>query len=790
MSTIRLEGCRSEPMVSYLKALGILRLVAEQRDPKVKALWEGSTFCLETSLDAEGLISFLCEGYEPTPIVSPWNGGSGFWASDNKRALRTISASSDERVSCYRNVIEQINSWPVMPGDVETVGAVEGLLVEICHSLPDGKDRNALEDALARIHHSVQAAGDNATGADQLLTEIDTQIKNSKGKEKRALIAWQKSLNKAQTAISKYLRSSFKQEILSHSRAQLPDSCVSWIDAVGILRQDDKPVFNPLLGSGGNEGRLDFSNNFMQHIVSLLLEGAPERSRLLARCALHGTPTAGLTEAAIGQFSPGQAGGFNQGSGVETKNFKINPWDFILAIEGSIVLSSAVVRRNSASPRSMLSSPFTVRTSSVGFSSSTQDESSRGETWLPLWTRSANYRELRHLFGEGRNTIGRRRSKNGIEFCRAISTLGVDRGVDSFLRYLYLERRGKSYVATPVGRLPVRFQPAVRLLDELDRVLEPLDGFLRQFKNIPASLNRARRLIDEAVYSCSVSPSPSRFSALVGALGEMERLLACRDRGKKPSLSRPLGGLSLQWLAECDDASVEVRLAASLASIQATGKVGPIRSQLAGVDAAQPWIWSSGSGKRAWQGSDLPRRMGTLLLRRLLEAEKTSGDVPLFGSLPVSPWDIMLFVYGETDDRRIEELLWGFTLLNWRTKLSPVIRSRWLRPVQEGAISRTWALIRLVLSPHEVRDTKFKKETRVATLLRAGQIERACEVALRRLRVSDLSPHDVRYDGAGLEPARLLASLLFPTSKNTVQKLEGLVLKKKDQNFNTGDSDV
>ena len=544
MSPIRLDGCRSEPMVSYLKALGVLRLVAKQRDPGVRAFWHDSTFCLDTSLDAEGLISFLCEEYQPTPIVSPWNGGSGFWLKDNKKALKTISASTDPRVSRYRDVIEQINGWPVMPGDVETVGAIQGLLVEISQALPGDKARKVLEDALVKMHRSAEAVGDNATGPDQLLAEIDTQVKNSKGREKRALTTWRSSVNKAQTAISEHLRSTHKQEILALCRARLPDSCVSWIDAVGILRRDDKPVFNPLLGSGGNEGRLDFSNNFMQHIVSLLLDGAPQGSRLLARCALHGTPTAGLIDAAIGQFSPGQAGGFNQGFGVETKNFKINPWDFALALEGSIVFSSAVVRRNSSSPRSMLSSPFTVRTSSVGFSSSSQDESSRGETWLPRWTRPARYRELRHLFGEGRNTIGRRRSKNGLEFCRAISTLGVDRGVDSFLRYLYLERRGKSYVATPVGDLPVRFQPAVRLLDELDRILEPLDGFLRQVKNVPASLDRARRVIDEAIYSCSLRPTPSRFSTLVGALGEMERLIACRDQSKKPS--RPLGGLSLQ----------------------------------------------------------------------------------------------------------------------------------------------------------------------------------------------------------------------------------------------------
>ena len=34
MPEIMLHGCTPEPLMSYLKALGILRLVAEQADPR------------------------------------------------------------------------------------------------------------------------------------------------------------------------------------------------------------------------------------------------------------------------------------------------------------------------------------------------------------------------------------------------------------------------------------------------------------------------------------------------------------------------------------------------------------------------------------------------------------------------------------------------------------------------------------------------------------------------------------------------------------------------------------
>ena len=48
MTQIPLRGCAPEPLIHYLKALGILRLVAEQLDPQARAAWHGDTFMLET----------------------------------------------------------------------------------------------------------------------------------------------------------------------------------------------------------------------------------------------------------------------------------------------------------------------------------------------------------------------------------------------------------------------------------------------------------------------------------------------------------------------------------------------------------------------------------------------------------------------------------------------------------------------------------------------------------------------------------------------------------------------
>ena len=85
-----LEGCAPAPMAHYLKALGILRLVAEQADAGARGWWEGDRFRLATSLSSEALIAYFRDAYVPTPLVAPWNGGTGFYPGD-KKAQRAIT---------------------------------------------------------------------------------------------------------------------------------------------------------------------------------------------------------------------------------------------------------------------------------------------------------------------------------------------------------------------------------------------------------------------------------------------------------------------------------------------------------------------------------------------------------------------------------------------------------------------------------------------------------------------------------------------------------------------------
>ena len=55
----RLDGCAPTPLAHYLKALGVLRLVAEQLDPEARGWWEGERFLLASHKDEDELLAFF-----------------------------------------------------------------------------------------------------------------------------------------------------------------------------------------------------------------------------------------------------------------------------------------------------------------------------------------------------------------------------------------------------------------------------------------------------------------------------------------------------------------------------------------------------------------------------------------------------------------------------------------------------------------------------------------------------------------------------------------------------------
>ncbi len=765
MHEVVLPGCTPEPLMNYLKALGILRLVAEDRqhgDPGARGFWRDDQFVLRSRLDRESLEVFFLEHYRPTPIVAPWAGGSGFFEKDNKEAVRALSQSSSARAAGYRDAI--------------------GLVQQII--------------------------------GDERVVEKP--------------------------------RDEDKVRLIQRYRRELPDEVVSWMDAAMVLQQDGQS-FAPILGTGGNDGRLDFTQNFMQRIVRLGLHGGEQSQQssdwfALAAFAL---PTK-LHSASIGQFAPGRAGGPNATQGMEGSSTD-NPWEFVLMLEGSLVLAGAAVRRLGTGGDTKAVFPFTVRAADVGFTSAGRDESaaSRGELWMPLWERPSSLAEITMLFGEGRAEVCGRPVRDAVTFARAAATLGVDRGITVFARTSLLKRSGKAFLATPAGRIVVREQRNADLLREIDPWLDSFRSACSS-DNVPARFTAALRGIDAAIFDFCRYGGANHFADILIALGRAEREMALTPGkiGQSKTKVTPIAGLSFAWVraaagtgggpesapigtAELDH---EFQIALALAGMGAAPdkecKVGPLRTNL---EPFSTWYnrseqrtgakWAEKNRAVVWNAADLAANLAAVLTRRVMDGHRNGcQNLPLGparASLAASTAAISAFLRGELDERRVVDLLWGLMLADRPNSACngqglPICGASFDEHVSQ--LPPLYCLLKLLFLPRDLvvtqsragtiwnlapsderRTHRIRPEPAVLALLRSGRVGEAAAIAMRRLRASGLTPLPHRRSGgpsrddvwreARLTPRegqRLAAALLIPIDSKAINTLVHAITRGDD----------
>ncbi|MBS1836871.1 MAG: type I-U CRISPR-associated protein Csx17 [Actinobacteria bacterium] len=96
------------PLSSYLAAVGLLRVVAVQLDASVTGRWAGERFVLD-GIDDEGLLRFLVDDFEPSPVFSPWNKeGDPTQNKTTREQLSLITTSTSSRFQKYRSTV---NAW-------------------------------------------------------------------------------------------------------------------------------------------------------------------------------------------------------------------------------------------------------------------------------------------------------------------------------------------------------------------------------------------------------------------------------------------------------------------------------------------------------------------------------------------------------------------------------------------------------------------------------------------------------------------------------------------------------
>ncbi len=767
MAEIVLAGCAPIPLASYLKALGVFRLVAEQKDKTARGCWRDETFVLDTALTEEELVRFFLDEYRPSPIISPWNGGSGFYFREGK--------SSEKDPATGKKIKTGVRDEPTAATRIVSSFAAT-----------KSNDRLALYRAvISQTQSALRALGWNEVPADD---------------KKRALVM--------------------------QLRARLPEECLTWLDAA-IALAGETLGFPPLLGSGGNDGNLDFSSNFMLRLADVIdpdsgISKASARAPL--ESALFGGAAPVVGKGAIGQFAPGAAGGPNAATGFE-RGTLINSWDYILILEGAVVFAASATRRlgASADPGS-LSYPFTVRTTSaVGAAAALSDEGdARGEVWLPLWDRSASLLEIRSLLSEGRATLGRRPAQDGLDFARAVAILGVNRGVTAFQRFGLLQRSGKAYVAAPMSRVRVQYNPRANLLNDLD-----LGAWLPSFRRFARSANAPARLrslalrLDEAIFAMTQDASPRAVQRVLVAVGEAASYLASSPKARDPKegRQRPPPRLSRAWFGAAKDDSGEFRIAAALAGLgraqgtedhaahagdetdvaaadendivetiegEASADIAdrdmsdeeergptpppPFCTHLAPLDE-KTWLrrfrtWSDRNGLTVWGATTLERNLIAVAERRLVFAAQRKVDRgPFDGRAPADFASVLAFLWRETNDEKIAGLAQGFA---WAEAPSFIPT----QPAQPVPLPLAYAVMKPFFAPiADVRaiegvpqDIRLPVPPGLVARLRTGDVGAAMALALQRARASGLpiSFEPRREDAVGIDGPRLLAALLIP----------------------------
>lgn len=773
---VALRGCTPEPLMNYLKALGILRLVGEDSvhgDPGARGFWRDGVFVLRSALDEQSLIEFFRQRYRPTPIVVPWSGNDFFDVNpvaSNKVFKKTPSGSK---------VIEAF-----LANDSDRLSGYRGAIT------------------------------------------IALEALKTSGIEKKAQME----------------KPDAKARYLEQLRRLADPGLVQWIDAAAVIRPD-KAVFSSLLGSGGgSDGNTHFSDNFMQNLWEMLPEfdcqrAQPERAESgrpdevakyhrncgLIRSALFGEPVGDLPEKRTSSlFDSGAVGGPNATQGMERESLT-NPWNFILGLEGALLFVGAVSKRAGASGASASAFPFQFQFSTTDADRSVLKEQAGREIWLPLWQNPVALPEIRLLLGEGRAEVGQRAVRRGVDMARAVTCLGVDRGIGAFHRFAIIRGRvgGKNYnTAVSLGRIHVRMRQYGDLLLQLDPWLDRFRGACKigQKEEAPARITEILRRIDSTVFDYCRYGGQREFQSVLIALGQAERELMRDGSWAAKNRVPPLAGLSPDWVAATNDGSAEFELALSLASVHDSEfKLGSLRSNLEPAilgerkDGTVFANWVDKDRAVVWNSADLPGNLSAVLGRRVIDgARKGCERLPLTFRHAASLDAISAFVAGDTDDRRLEELLWGLMLT---THESRQFKSKApSAQIEAPPLPRAYALLKLLFVPYllvQKRDAdgrpswryarngeegiEIRPEPRILTLLRADRVGEACEIAARRVRASGLipMPHDSSgsrtrdrvWHGADkiLSGNRLAAALLVPISSHSVNRLIRMVMRGNEE---------
>ncbi|AEP13150.1 type I-G CRISPR-associated protein Cas8g1/Csx17 [Chloracidobacterium thermophilum] len=483
----------------------------------------------------------------------------------------------------------------------------------------------------------------------------------------------------------------------------------------------------------------------------------------------------------------------------------LSPWCFLLAVRGAVLLRGSL-RRLRWGRRAYPAFPFVFEGSVV--------ELGKGkffrnvEIHLPTWNadcpRTLAEFEVQMRQFQARLS-GRGFAATAAEFRAAVVGRGPGAAFDTFHRFvLEGRRRGQDQrMRQGIPRGSTRVGVKGKEHATLRLMLAPLaeTGWFDQFSTDRLRAERARA--EEAIHRAVDEPGPDTYRGILESLWDLNQALVVsgalrrdlEDTRRKP---RPLPPLpALLWERALGNGPDPAhRLGRAIGSIlgvradlgvRAEGAVvGPILEHMLPVryrwdDRAWTVPESPPSRSLRWSGLNPLGDFGDLFWYRWLDSAELPR-LPFAAARFARLADIAALLRGDVNIREVHCLAALYALLDWQNHNQPLETEQATASGAGVFLPPSYVALRLWLDlgidpPPESRPPRDGTVARLLSLGSASGVERAVELALRRLRVNGLpwstNPRPTgkavaRFAATipGDEAARMLLAVLVPILKD------------------------
>ena len=571
------------------------------------------------------------------------------------------------------------------------------------------------------------------------------------------------------------------------------------------LALDGRVRMNPMLGTGGNAGKRDFSKGWKTAVQ--VIEKPPRGqcrgdldSDLKAflsgeACTYLGSFQAGSWFGAANKIynhgNPSTPSDSPRGTKQPYREGEITPWAMALACEGLPYFAGGISRQlgNRRQPKGA----FPFITEAMAPQGADEAGGIEAEVWAPIWNQPMTEPELCSLFLRGRAELRGRGATSSAAFAVGVTSRGVDAGISEFRRFLLLhttsaqtfESRLATVVPVPKTIPDSADIRAIRTIVEFHDTL-PADrkiGKRWRFAGLRGPLEQA--LVDFS----TTAPGAGNAEQAWALVDEVFAALVKVDRNRtfrKPNVRFQL--LPGEWatrLFQEDPPDRETRLALAMSSLSETSLCPPVIAYRIGVRkrmAGSRWEFpESLPARRVWSDTELTDNLCATAERRTMEALQKVEPYPPFGAaIQVDLGDVHSWLSDDdVDEERLRLWLDRLCVFDWSGKANSAAAKELqrsfpcVRPAVDGvlaiyAVFRPLAsdwLFRQILHESDVRAERMSACAclgRVIAMLRRGDVKGAADVALAAYRSAGVALADFDVLPDGYDPDRLLAALVIP----------------------------